>query len=310
VYIAFSLLTSWMGEQFNTFLQTRSKMLVAAITQLLTGKPNGTSTAVTQFFADPIFTALMKGGQQNPQYLSAQQFSSIIMGFLNTPAPAANVQEAQAAPDLATAGSPPSNVFARIQANATAIGLGTQIGALIAKANGDYTTFVGAVEDWYDDHMDRVSGWYKVNSQRILLLFGFILAIMWNIDSVRIVRALSCNASIRASAVQLAPQPGGASATNQAVVQSVLDTIPLGWTFTRLPPEQPLSCDVLSGKSPALANDLWTPVSWVVLKLIGLLATGIALSLGAPFWFDTLSQLTRVRQAGKKPDSSSASTAG
>jgi hypothetical protein len=38
------------------------------------------------------------------------------------------------------------------------------------------------------------------------------------------------------------------------------------------------------------------------LKLSGLLLTAIALSLGAPFWFDTLSRLTRVRNTGKKPD--------
>jgi hypothetical protein len=30
--------------------------------------------------------------------------------------------------------------------------------------------------------------------------------------------------------------------------------------------------------------------------------TGLALSLGAPFWFDTLQKFMNVRGAGKKPD--------
>jgi hypothetical protein len=37
-------------------------------------------------------------------------------------------------------------------------------------------------------------------------------------------------------------------------------------------------------------------------KLAGLLMTGLALSLGAPFWFDVLTRFVNVRSAGTKPD--------
>jgi hypothetical protein len=37
-------------------------------------------------------------------------------------------------------------------------------------------------------------------------------------------------------------------------------------------------------------------------KIIGLFATGLALSLGAPFWFDTLSKFMNIRGAGAKPE--------
>ena len=43
--------------------------------------------------------------------------------------------------------------------------------------------------------------------------------------------------------------------------------------------------------------------SWFVLdKIFGLFATGLALSLGAPFWFDTLSKFANIRAAGVKPE--------
>jgi hypothetical protein len=37
------------------------------------------------------------------------------------------------------------------------------------------------------------------------------------------------------------------------------------------------------------------------LKVLGLLATVAAVSLGAPFWFDLLKSLVNVRMAGEKP---------
>jgi hypothetical protein len=35
-------------------------------------------------------------------------------------------------------------------------------------------------------------------------------------------------------------------------------------------------------------------------KLLGFLITAIAISLGAPFWFDLLNKLVKIRTAGKK----------
>ncbi len=303
VYIAFSLLTSWLGELINSFTHTRASMLTAAIEQLLSGSPGAPpSAAATAFFANPIFTALKQSAARNPQYLSAQQFSSIVIGTLTPQAGAA-----AAGPQL----------IAQLQATANGLGIGPQVSALAAKANGDYKTFVGAMEDWYDDHMDRVSGWYKTHAQKVLFVVAFILALLWNVDTIRVVRAVSCNAAIRASATQL--QPGTATTPNQAVIQSVIDTIPLGWSFGGGGYETAVACDGIANAAPAgpLAGALHAPsadgsgtASWIVWKIVGLIVTGIALSLGAPFWFDVLSQLTRVRNAGKKPDSSDPSTAG
>jgi hypothetical protein len=44
--------------------------------------------------------------------------------------------------------------------------------------------------------------------------------------------------------------------------------------------------------------------SWVLLKVMGLLLTAGAASLGAPFWFDVLNRFMSVRAAGKAPEES------
>jgi hypothetical protein len=40
-----------------------------------------------------------------------------------------------------------------------------------------------------------------------------------------------------------------------------------------------------------------------LLKILGCLWTGLALSLGAPFWFDLLQKFVNLRAAGTKPPS-------
>ena len=57
--------------------------------------------------------------------------------------------------------------------------------------------------------------------------------------------------------------------------------IPLGWPDPDGPPTGP---------------------SWFLLKVMGLLLTAGAASLGAPFWFDMLNRFMSIRSAGKAPE--------
>ena len=68
----------------------------------------------------------------------------------------------------------------------------------------DFDTFTKKIEDWYDDSMNRVSGWYKRQTQFILLLIGLVLAIIFNVDVVQIANKLSVDKDARAKLVQMA----------------------------------------------------------------------------------------------------------
>ncbi|RPH79952.1 MAG: hypothetical protein EHM80_06530 [Nitrospiraceae bacterium] len=61
--------------------------------------------------------------------------------------------------------------------------------------------------------------------------------------------------------------------------------LPIGWSRESKDPK-------------ALPSDVG---GWA-LKIIGLLLTAIAVSLGAPFWFDVLNKLINIRSAGKQPE--------
>jgi hypothetical protein len=47
-------------------------------------------------------------------------------------------------------------------------------------------------------------------------------------------------------------------------------------------------------------------ISWLLWKILGLAITAVAVSLGAPFWFDLLQRIANIRAAGKRPEKSGA----
>ncbi len=112
----------------------------------------------------------------------------------------------------------------------------------------------------------------------------------WYNSTMDRVSSLSSNTVIRASIVSAAQgaaatQPNAGFAGLQRVFEQIQPVI--GWSTSTLP------------------ADFW---GWV-LKIVGLLATTFAVSLGAPFWFDVLNKFISFRSSGVLPQTS-AGTAG
>lgn len=55
---------------------------------------------------------------------------------------------------------------------------------------------------------------------------------------------------------------------------------------------------------PGAVPSLWDSMTWWGMKLLGLFLTGLAVSLGAPFWFDVLNKLMVVRSTVKPHEKS------
>lgn len=82
--------------------------------------------------------------------------------------------------------------------------LNTLLKTFNEKAGGDYTKIKAIIEHWYNDYMDRVSGWYKVSQRNKLTIAGFIIAIALNVDSLHLIRCLSYDPTLRSQLVQQA----------------------------------------------------------------------------------------------------------
>ena len=183
------------------------------------------------------------------------------------------------------------------------------LGAFVAEAAGDINTFKSYIEKWFDDTMDRVSGVYKRWSQLFLLLIGLFLAISLNVDTIRIFSTLAHDSDVRQaladSAVQAAEVDPSTWTEEQALKAAADLPIPIGWTSCRkgdtaapsAVSAKPLCSEVFAIGSTIVARTGWSLLS----VLVGWVLTAIAISFGAPFWFDLLNQLVNIRAAGPKP---------
>jgi hypothetical protein len=182
------------------------------------------------------------------------------------------------------------------------------------------------LEGWFNNAMERVGGWYKRWTQRVLLFLATAVVIVSNADTVMLIERLSKDNALRASLVaaaqdavkaqpaselptppmegtvsQPAKSPPAETKNNNASLQAVLKTaerikLPVGWSFD--------PNDAGHFRNPELS---WDYAGWAFYKLFGLLVSILAVSMGAPFWFDTLSKFVNLRSAGTPPGETSKS---
>jgi len=179
---------------------------------------------------------------------------------------------------------------------------------LVANANGNMGRFRTSVENWYDNHMDRVSGWYKRHVAKITLVVGAVLVLLLNINTLTIGRTLYSSSVIGTAVSTVAAK--STSCQNQSQqdcltgLQAQLSAagqagLPIGWATVAACAKPETSCNWLDQRgilSPSGGSG-WE----AVLVLAGFLITIIALTPGARFWFDLLGRLGSLRSTGPKP---------
>ncbi|HTE26961.1 hypothetical protein [Flavitalea sp.] len=78
------------------------------------------------------------------------------------------------------------------------------IRSLWQDSGADLNVFRSKLENWFNDTMDRATGWYKKYTRMVLLIIGVIVAYVFNVDSIAIHRILSTNKVAREQLVQMA----------------------------------------------------------------------------------------------------------
>ncbi|NIR45382.1 MAG: hypothetical protein GWN99_13270 [Gemmatimonadetes bacterium] len=272
IYLILSLVCSALNEMLAGWLRMRAKNLEEGIRNML-DDPEGVDIA-RKVYDHPLVKALgRKQGQRKPSYIPSRLFRSALLDVLELSSP-------QEGPER----------FAELRKKVDGLDsaqLKEALRTLLEQAEGNLISFRASVENWFDDSMARVSGWYKRKAQLILLALAFAVTVALNADTLALGGALLRDEAARAALVAsaerfAAAEPADTAATptedldrlRQQIQQS---RIGLGWS------EAP---DGLGG--------------WVK-KAAGLLLTVLAVSLGAPFWFDLLNRVTSLRAAGGKP---------
>ena len=333
VYCLYSLLATTIEEIIASLLSLRGKKLEIAIWRMLAdNKPRSTDKGalLAAFYNHPMIKYMNDGGHFNkrPSYISAHNFSKVLIDVLTdyrnrsgqwTPSAISTSLENLAAkktPEVQRDGNPipstRSEVKSRETPDSTTIPAPQEetvlfLKSIFAEANNDIIKFRVLLEQWFNDMMDRTTGWYKRQAQWILFAVGFTLAASLNVNTFEIVKRLSTDKTTLGQVVQLATNfsknhPAGVgvpSATQRA------DST----TFARMD-SLALYADSLSRTEIRQTNQL-LGLGWgsgvcysgwqIPVAFVGWLVTALAISLGAPFWFDLLGKLVQLRETGPKP---------
>jgi hypothetical protein len=307
LFVLLSLICSTINEMIAGVLSWRSRFLEEGIRSMLAGSADLSSVdgLVKQLAAHPLIqgkVATPEGGEPKglrgrlaglrkkgsksrvfPSYLNKKTFSLV---FLDT----------FAQPELDDS----RDVLRRTRGYVGELDADSSLRRVLIsfldKADGNVDRFRESLESWYDLTMDRVSGWYKRRTQFALIVIATIVTLLANADSLQIGKALWNDDAVRASVVAQAQRAvdqgnaepdvgGGVSESAETLSDQVADVsaleLPLGWSTD---PDDPRWFDDWQG---------------AVGKVLGLIATVLALTLGAPFWFDLLGKVSRIRTSGK-----------
>jgi hypothetical protein len=273
VFLLLSLIVTELTELVANWAKLRAKNLKQGLESML-----GDKGLVEQMLDHP----LIKTGAQpekgkrkrDPSYISPRNFA-LVLRDLTQGKPGAHAIEV---PDW----------------------LATQLRALTGGPSVALPE-VPTLEKWFDESMDRVSGWYKRKAKWITMGLAALVVIGLNVSALQIAERLSEEPTVRAAVVSKAEAAAAKGTANgqeglknaggnmEATVKE-LDALklPIFWAGENIPDWN--------------GSEVWgSLLDWLVL-VVGWLITILAISLGAPFWFDTLSRLSNLRMAGKKPE--------
>ena len=189
-----------------------------------------------------------------------------------------------------------------------------------------WESFLRRMETWFDDTMNRVSGWYKRQTQTILFFLGLAIALVLNVDSIQIANRLSTDGEARERLTQLAKQsldtykddpriknnvdPSSANAAAEmafAVYKHKLDSL-----VRQSQADLESANNVLALGWENKYDDTKRKITFysATKRVFGFLLTAVAICLGAPFWFDLLNKLMKLRGTGKKESDDAGELAG
>jgi hypothetical protein len=336
VYLLLSLLVTAANELLASITKRRAAFLWKGVKRMV-----GPEVAASMY-NDPLICSLtFPGGWANrnrPSYIPSRAFAVTLLRNLNDNA-ASGVSLSDIQARLAAPAGKLSPGLARLlttlldetRERLASARNGAPADSIKASAD-EGEAFKQSIEMWFNSAMERVSGWYKRRTQAVLLVVALLVTITMNADTLQFVKVLWSDPAIRAAMVAQAqrgsrevaglvpqttaeqgppppptrlpddndPQNLAEARFNGAMDQIEALPLPMGWS---------VRADDASNAAftmwPGFENDertrsLW----WATLRfhMAGWLLTALAISLGAPFWFDILNKVISIRSAGKAPE--------
>ena len=310
VFLMLSFMASAVREAIESVMKTRAVYLERAIRELV-ADPGGTGMAKA-FYEHPLIASLYQGsieqkavrrlGGALPTYIPAKSFAYTIVDLAIRGPVLQEYAAAQTAPEL---------TVSALRANVGRLRNPRLVRAVLTAIDhgqNDMSKVLENLQTWFDASMDRVSGWYKRTTHYWLFGIGFGLAVILNVDTIRIAEGLWRDKTLRQTIATRAEAIARDTTYQRQLVSSpsYRDTdlaraskelgalsVPIGWTDSSW-----------TASTTAFSKDVPSFFGFWFLAILGYLPAAFAVTLGAPFWFDALNKIMVIRSTVKPHEKS------
>jgi hypothetical protein len=294
LFLVVSTVCSAVREGIEMLLKTRAAYLERGIRELL-DDPHGRGLAKS-LFDHPLISGTFLGsyvprplekklwvlanGRGLPSYVAASRVAQALLDIAGRGAVTDEVSS-----DPASAPLTVSSIRARLL-NVQSLRVRRVLLHALDASRGDLEQAKKFLEDWFNDAMERVSGWYKRATQWVVFVIAVVVSVGMNIDSLAVAKHLYRDEAARSAAVASAgviTSQGKPPTAEEAKKTLEALELPVGWSDGKLPKDG---------------------LGWLN-RLGGWAITALAATLGAPFWFDVLNKVMVIRSTVKPREKSS-----
>ncbi len=288
VLLMLSLLATTIMEFIASFLRLRGKNLKKALQNMLVGETKAgqkVDRIFQSFVENPLFKQLShRYGRKStdpPSYVAADSFRTILFDVILGDAETSEDKLAAKIDELE------NEELKRV------------LKQMLREADNKLDVFKTKVDGWYNSIMDRASGWYKRTTHNVLILVGLSMAVILNADTLALYEHLESDPETLSQLVTAAETLSQKESVD-SLVRTDLEFADALEQFKSYKGqveelESPLG---MGWKNADMVNA--SAYDWLT-KVLGWIITALAISLGAPFWFDILKKMVSIRTSGSKP---------
>lgn len=308
VFLLLSIMVSGINEAIVSLLDHRGKQLKDAIFIALNDPSNKNWTDL--MYKHPLIDSLKKSEKKLPSYIDSSIFAKTLVEIITQEN---NNSESSSNNNIDKDFSPIGKFISGLNTLQPSDSK-TLFLSFVNDANGDYEKLKTNIESWYNSYMDRVSGWYKRKTKKILVVIGFILAVLMNVDTIKVSTRLWENTVLRESIANVAESyvnnKDSLSLKNDSTfttdVKKIKDgynqlnmlNLPIGWYISEVEQKNiPSKEESFIKHYFSVVKTYWNQIE--LYTLLGWIFTAIAVSFGSPIWFDLLNKLINLRQTVK-----------
>ncbi len=296
VYLSLALICTALNEWWAGIHKSRARTLQEGIRRLLHANADPSNLA-DKLYAHPLIRSASRGPGEHPSYIAPATFALTLMDLVG--------EKKHGTSELENLSSGISKLPEGPVKHC--------LSAVLQDADPRRPAPQQKIEEWFSSSMDRVSGWYKRRLQITTAVLAAIVVIIANADTVKVAKRLWQDPTLRAAIAEQAGKRTRMNPPEYTDPDSPIPSAPVKDPTGKVKEDSSGLTQEEQAKIGELLN--WTAeperrkdqtwLNWLLcliwVHLPGWVVSIIAVSLGAPFWFDLLQKIMKLRSAGTSP---------